>query len=99
MPAQKTAVLPLPLDPVTATEIRCSLARSTASASSSAASRARQGPLPYFGRSNTNRSGPEHAPEFTISVLVGDTEGSGIAGSKRAAEQRAAEALLARLEA
>ena len=47
----------------------------------------------------TNRSGPEHAPEFTISVLVGDTEGSGIAGSKRAAEQRAAEALLARLEA
>ncbi len=45
----------------------------------------------------TGRSGPEHAPQFTITVSVGDMDGSGTAGSKRAAEQLAAEALLARL--
>lgn len=45
----------------------------------------------------TGRSGPEHAPEFTVTVSVGDTDASGSAGSKRAAEQLAAEALLARL--
>jgi ribonuclease-3 len=45
----------------------------------------------------TGRSGPEHAPSFTITVSVGDMDGSGTAGSKRAAEQLAAEALLARL--
>ena len=47
----------------------------------------------------TGRSGPEHAPQFTVTVFVGDADGSGTAGSKRAAEQLAAEALLARLSA
>jgi ribonuclease-3 len=47
----------------------------------------------------TGRCGPEHAPQFTITVSVGDMDGSGTAGSKRAAEQLAAEALLARLPA
>lgn len=45
----------------------------------------------------TGCSGPPHAPAFTVTVSVGDTDGSGTAGSKRAAEQLAAEALLARL--
>ena len=40
------------------------------------------------------RSGPPHAPEFTVSVSLGGTSGTGIAGNKRAAEQLAAEALL-----
>jgi ribonuclease-3 len=53
--------------------------------------------LPVY--SVTSRSGPEHAPKFTITVSVGDADGSGSAGSKRAAEQLAAEALLARLPA
>lgn len=43
------------------------------------------------------RSGPPHAPEFTIKVTVGSSDACGIAGSRRAAEQRAAEALLHRL--
>ncbi len=45
----------------------------------------------------TGRSGPEHAPEFTVTVFVGNVDASGTAGSKRAAEQLAAEALLVRL--
>jgi ribonuclease-3 len=45
----------------------------------------------------TARSGPEHAPQFTVTVYVGDADGSGSAGSKRAAEQLAAEALLVRV--
>ncbi len=53
--------------------------------------------LPAYGV--TARSGPEHAPKFTVSVCVGDADGSGTAGNKRAAEQLAAEALLARLSA
>jgi ribonuclease-3 len=40
------------------------------------------------------RSGPPHAPEFTVTVTVGPEEASGVAGSRRAAEQLAAEALL-----
>ncbi len=56
MPAQNAAVEPLPFEPVTTTEIRCSRARSTASASSNSAIRARQTPSPYFGRSNTQQS-------------------------------------------
>jgi len=40
------------------------------------------------------RSGPPHAPEFTVSVSVGKHAGNGSASSKRAAEQRAAEDLL-----
>ena len=42
----------------------------------------------------THRSGPPHAPEFTVTVLVGDMSGVGVAGSKQAAEQAAAAALL-----
>jgi ribonuclease-3 len=42
----------------------------------------------------TGRSGPPHAPEFIVTVTVGALSGVGTAGTKRAAEQRAAEALL-----
>lgn len=42
----------------------------------------------------TGRSGPPHAPEFEVTVAVGPHRGVGVAGSKRAAEQRAAEALI-----
>ena len=45
----------------------------------------------------TGRSGPPHAPEFIVTVTVGSAEASGTAGNRRAAEQRAAEALLQRL--
>src|SRR5476649_1931425 len=45
----------------------------------------------------TGRSGPPHAPEFTITVTVGANDALGIAGNRRAAEQAAAEALLLRL--
>jgi ribonuclease-3 len=41
-----------------------------------------------------DRSGPSHDPRFTISVTVGGHVARGEAGSKRAAEQRAAETLL-----
>ena len=45
------------------------------------------------------RSGPDHAPLFTISAqLVNGSEQSATAGSKRQAEQNAAQDLLARLE-
>ena len=43
------------------------------------------------------RRGPPHAPEFEVQVSVADTIGTGTAGSKRAAEQRAATDLLGRL--
>jgi ribonuclease-3 len=42
----------------------------------------------------TGRSGPPHDPEFVVTVTVGSAEAAGTAGSRRAAEQRAAEALL-----
>jgi ribonuclease-3 len=42
----------------------------------------------------TARSGPPHAPVFEVTVAVSQFSGIGIAGSKRAAEQLAAEALL-----
>ena len=45
------------------------------------------------------QSGPPHAPVFTITVTVADRSASGTAGSKRAAEQAAAAALLALLGA
>ncbi len=47
----------------------------------------------------TARSGPDHAPEFTIEakLLTGETA-SATAGNKRQAEQAAARALLSRLE-
>jgi len=41
-----------------------------------------------------NRSGPPHAPEFEVVVQVGGVHGTGIAGSKRVAEQAAAADLL-----
>ncbi len=45
------------------------------------------------------RSGPDHAPEFTIEVRLESGEAAqGRAGSKRQAEQLAARGLLARLE-
>jgi ribonuclease III len=45
-------------------------------------------------------AGPAHAPRFDVSVsLAGFTPGRAVAGSKRAAEQAAAEQLLARLQA
>ncbi len=47
----------------------------------------------------TGRSGPPHAPQFTVTVTVGVSDASGAAGNKRAAEQAAAEALLTRLQA
>lgn len=40
------------------------------------------------------QSGPSHAPHFVIQVSVGEAQASGEAGSKRAAEQEAAQALL-----
>jgi ribonuclease III len=42
----------------------------------------------------TDRSGPPHAPQFTVTVAVGSAEANGTAGNRRAAEQRAAEALM-----
>jgi ribonuclease-3 len=47
----------------------------------------------------TGRSGPPHAPEFIVTVTVGALDAHGTGGNKRAAEQLAAEALLARLPA
>ncbi len=41
-----------------------------------------------------SRAGPPHAPEFVVTVSVGGFTGTGTAGSKRAAEQFAAEDLL-----
>jgi ribonuclease-3 len=44
------------------------------------------------------RSGPEHKPEFRAAVLIeGEQEGMGSGKSKKAAEQKAAEAALDRL--
>jgi ribonuclease-3 len=47
----------------------------------------------------TARSGPPHAPVFEVTVSAGAFTGIGTAGSKRAAEQLAAEALLRSLGA
>jgi ribonuclease-3 len=44
-----------------------------------------------------SREGPPHAPEFVIEVDVGGQSGSGRAGSKRVAEQAAAEELMTKL--
>jgi ribonuclease-3 len=40
------------------------------------------------------RSGPPHAPEFVVTVTVGEDSGTGAAGSKRKAQQAAATELL-----
>jgi ribonuclease-3 len=47
----------------------------------------------------TERSGPPHAPVFVVTVTVGELSGTGTAGSKRAAEQLAAESLLGTISA
>ncbi|HBK06422.1 MAG TPA: ribonuclease III [Acetobacteraceae bacterium] len=47
----------------------------------------------------TDRSGPPHSPEFTVTVTVGSSVANGTGGNRRAAEQAAAEALLHRLSA
>jgi ribonuclease-3 len=47
----------------------------------------------------TTRSGPPHAPQFTVTVTVGTTNAAGTAGNRRAAEQAAAESLLHKLSA
>ena len=47
----------------------------------------------------SDRSGPPHAPVFVVTVAVGASSGEGTAGSKRAAEQLAAEHLYANLPA
>jgi ribonuclease-3 len=43
--------------------------------------------------------GPSHAPRFMVRVSLGGDEGQGEAGTRRAAEQAAAQALLTRLRA
>ena len=45
----------------------------------------------------SERAGPPHAPQFTVTVATGGQTGTGTAGNKRAAEQRAAAELLRRL--
>jgi ribonuclease-3 len=45
-----------------------------------------------------SRTGPPHDPVFVVQVSVGARKGRGIAGSKRAAEQMAANDLLGQLE-
>ena len=52
--------------------------------------------LPHY--QVTGRSGPPHAPEFTITVRVGGLSATGTAGSKRQAEQLAAADLLKEVE-
>jgi ribonuclease-3 len=46
-----------------------------------------------------SRAGPAHSPKFVVTVAVGGFSGSGTAGSKRAAEQLAAQELLSVLGA
>ncbi|WP_339834228.1 ribonuclease III [uncultured Parvibaculum sp.] len=51
--------------------------------------------LPAPSYRQTARSGPDHAPEFTVEVVVGDSKPlTGKGNSKRQAEQAAARALL-----
>ena len=52
--------------------------------------------LPAY--SITERAGPAHAPQFTLTVTVGAHSASGSASTRRAAEQNAAAALLQRLD-
>lgn len=52
-------------------------------------------PLPSY--QVVSQEGPSHAPIFVISVTVGGATGTASAGSKRAAEQAAAEELLGKL--
>ncbi|MBN8898865.1 MAG: ribonuclease III [Rhodospirillales bacterium] len=57
----------------------------------------KRGTMPTYAIAE--RVGPPHAPLFTVEVTVGDATACGTAGSKRAAEQAAAEALLQELGA
>ncbi len=57
----------------------------------------RHGAAPVYAI--TDRSGPPHAPLFTVTVTVGEATGTGSAGSKQAAEQEAAADLLRRMTA
>jgi ribonuclease III len=50
--------------------------------------------LPLPGYALASRHGPSHAPVFEITVTVAGKSGTGTAGTKRAAEQEAAHALL-----
>ncbi|WP_236628182.1 putative dsRNA-binding protein, partial [Sulfitobacter sp. HI0129] len=55
--------------------------------------------LPPPAYTETARSGPDHAPVFTIAARLNDgQEAEATAPSKRAAEQAAAAALLSKLE-
>jgi len=54
-------------------------------------------PLPAYAL--VSQEGPPHDPVFTVSVTAGDSQGIGVAGSKRVAERLAAEQLLERLVA
>lgn len=55
--------------------------------------------MPPPDYSETARSGPDHAPRFTVRVTLESGAGAeAIAGSKRIAEQAAAKALLERLQ-
>ena len=58
---------------------------------------ARGRPLPDYDVVGTE--GPPHAPAFTIRVAAGERQAQATAGSKREAERRAAELLLAELSA
>ena len=54
-------------------------------------------PLPSYRQ--VDRTGPDHAPLFTVEVLVSDVEPArGLGASKRLSERAAAEAMLARLK-
>ena len=58
---------------------------------------ARAMPPPVY--QEAGRSGPDHAPQFTVRVVLANGEmAEATAGSKRVAEQAAARALLARVE-
>lgn len=55
--------------------------------------------MPPPSYEETGRSGPDHAPQFTVRVTLASGEtAEATAGSKRVAEQAAARALLARVE-
>ena len=56
--------------------------------------------MPPPGYAETGRSGPDHAPVFTVEVTLENGESAeATAGSKRVAEQAAAKLLLERMEA
>ena len=80
---------------------RIAVARSQAPDAKTALQEWAQGrgqPTPVYA--DVARAGPDHAPLFSVEVRLEDGRNAeGCASSKRAAQQRAAEALLAQLEA